>query len=183
MIVSPLTGVNYNYRPRDNTAAGQGQTTGGDAPLFGHELAASAILGRFDADSSGDISREEAGLDDAVFDRIDIDGDGVHSLEEIARDLHANPGAFHPELARRILEERDADGDGGVSLKESGLDDALFHGVDTNNDGVHTMDEIVAHLDATLQARLANAEHSRRALPGVDVQQLLLRYQQMQDMY
>jgi hypothetical protein len=182
MIVSPLTGVNYHAKAQDNTAAGQGQTTGGDAPLFGHELAASAILGRFDADGSGDIGREEAGLDDAVFDRIDADGDGVHSLEEITRDLHANPGAFHPELARRLLEERDSDGD-GVSLKESGLDDALFHGVDTDNDGVHSMDEIVAHLDATLRDRLANAEHSRAGLPGVDVQQLLQRYQQMQDMY
>lgn len=182
MIVSPLTGVNYNYRPRDNAAAGQGQTRG-DAPLFDHELAASAILGRFDTDGSGDIGREEAGMDDALFDRIDTDGDGVHSLEEIARDLHANPGAFHPELARRILEERDGDGDGKISLEESGLKADLFHAVDTDNDGVHTMDEIVAHLDASLQARLANAENPRSGLPGVDANQLLLRYQQMQDMY
>ncbi len=182
MIVSPLTGVNYNIRPQENHGQGNGESSAG-AQQFIHELAASSVLGRFDSDGSGGISREESGLEAAVFDRIDADGDGEHSQEEILNDLLADPKTFHRELAGNILSQRDLDGDGVISLEESGLDAILFGTVDTDGNGMHSLEEMVAYLDAALHERTTDSEAPRAGLPGVSPQQLFARYQNMQNLF
>ena len=71
----------------------------------------------FDADGDGDVSHEElqAGLDKAIS-KMDKNGDGLVSRDELAQYIHAIGG--NTALVEKLLQALDADGDGQISRAE-----------------------------------------------------------------
>lgn len=87
------------------------------------------LLSHVDANADGKVSREEFLARHAGFDRMDRDGDGVASQQEIALALH-----YLPRLSR-IVQRVDANHDGeitGDEVREKRA--ALFDKLDDNHD-------------------------------------------------
>ncbi len=108
------------------------------------------IMSDKDADGNGLMSLQESGLTEDQFGNIDADGDGSATSDELTTALKskreemmskikqhfdANPEELATRMSARIMEEQDADGDGGLSLEESGLDDEDYASIDTDGDG------------------------------------------------
>jgi Ca2+-binding EF-hand superfamily protein len=118
-----------------------------------------AHIAELDADGDGALSVEESEVSAELFNQADSDGDGFVTEEELLAMMQkVRPEGPPPqeienielakpdgeELASRILSRRDADGDGVLTLEESGVDAAAFSKADTNGDGLVTKEELVA---------------------------------------
>jgi Ca2+-binding EF-hand superfamily protein len=136
-------------RPGDNRGAGR--TPSGPHPAKGF----SEAWNQADLNHDGRMSREEFKAmsrvrmlpeekQDKIFDRLDKDGDGVVSHEEISRFGHPHDGK-----ALRRLWELDVDKSGGISLDEFSEGqlfkklppprmEELFRRLDTDGDGLIT---------------------------------------------
>ncbi|WP_158089590.1 EF-hand domain-containing protein [Magnetofaba australis] len=51
-------------------------------------------------------------------------------------------------MSQNLIDEKDVDGDGLISLEESGLDESMFNEIDTDGDGLHSQEEIMAQMEA-----------------------------------
>jgi Ca2+-binding EF-hand superfamily protein len=102
---------------------------------------------RFDRDRGGRIERGELPLDDAQWNVLDRDLDGVIS----AGDFDFSAGALRPSPARALFERLDEDSNGRVTLEE--LKD-LFRRADSLGLGFLTQDD--------LQSALADRESPPR---------------------
>ena len=180
MDINPIGGAAISLLTGQESGPG-GQSTNPGTNLFGFEL--SGIMRRFDADGSGDISMKESGQDASVFDRIDTNGDGVHSREEIARDLGSNPESMHQTRASMILESNDADGNGAISFKESGLSQERFDSIDTDGDGVHSQEEIISDLRFTFESQMVALEQELSEVPSASPRYAAAQYQRMQSLF
>ncbi len=60
-------------------------------------------------------------------------------------------GSFADEFSAAILQDYDADGDGKISLEESGLDEKFFNMVDKDGDGFHSQEEIGDHVQSVME--------------------------------
>ncbi len=180
MDINPIGGAAISLLTGKDSSPG-GQSTNPGTKLFGFEL--SSIMHRFDADGSGDISMKESGQDATVFDRIDANGDGVHSREEIARDLGSNPESMHQVRASLILESNDADGDGAISFQESGLSQERFNSIDTNGDGMHSQEEISSDLRFTFDSQIVALEQELSEAPSASPRYAAAQYQRMQSLF
>lgn len=87
---------------------------------------------RMDTDNDGKISREEWKGKPEAFDKIDKNGDGFITKEELA------------ESRRNRFEEMDTNNDGKISRDEWKGNPKIFTRLDTNNDGVLTKEELKA---------------------------------------
>ena len=128
---------------------------------------AEKLLDKLDVNGDGVISAEE--LDDDQLSSADTDGDGQITLEELEEEALAkiNEGAFAKsgemggflgrmqmlmqdenseslasQMANRILEEFDVDGDGALSADE--FDETVISRADTDGDGLASLDELEA---------------------------------------
>ncbi len=93
------------------------------------------MLRIFDANRDGQISEREW---TNVFDKIDEDGDGILSTEE----LEESRRRVREEAGKRIFEKLDADGDGTISKEEFPGPDDRFNKIDSNSDGEVTPEEL-----------------------------------------
>ncbi|GEM_PF-2116030 len=146
------------------------------SPLSGHlEALASSVAAGLDVDKNGSIGLEESGMTSEGFGKVDGNGDGVLTAAEIAsaiRDKRDEAGMFMqgqagsaetlPQSgeaqASSVAARLDADGNGSISLAESGLTSEGFGKVDGDGDGVLTAPEI------------ANAIRDKRDEAGVFLQ-------------
>ncbi len=126
---------------------------------------------RHDANHDGRLSREEFPGTDAAFARIDMDGDGFITLDELraarapAREARREVPADRATRWRQMLQRFDADGDGRISREEWQGRDEVFERLDANNDGFLTEDEVVRPL----------ALEAERRPQRVDPAQMLIR--------
>ncbi|MBT6042616.1 MAG: hypothetical protein HOH14_03880 [Gammaproteobacteria bacterium] len=139
------------------------------------------LIDHLDNDGDGFVDEEEfvdgrlARLDDQ-FDRRDADGDGLLNEEEAERRRHQND---RPDIDREAViqcvretiadwegpqevedrfDEIDLDGDGYIDLLELSLAleqraYVLFDRIDSNNDGLISLEEVVANQDYQINLR------------------------------
>ena len=102
-----------------------------------------SVIKKLDTDGSGGISAEEAkGPLAKNFDRIDKDGNGEITKNELAkaRKKMRKPKGANPE---NYFTKLDTDGNGGISKEEAdGRMLEKFDTLDTDNSGEITMDEL-----------------------------------------
>jgi Ca2+-binding EF-hand superfamily protein len=135
LICAVLTGGGFVWAqlPGDSPRGGKFGVGGGG--FEGFENTAIEYLHSFDADGDGMISRAEfLKAFEAMFQIMDVSGDGKLDNEEIRRD----PARVYGERARwaaQIIERYDADGDDKVSAEEAPFGAIAFGRADANKDG------------------------------------------------
>jgi len=107
-------------------------------------MRANPVLAALDADSDGEISEAEIRTSAAALRKLDRNGDGSLTPDEVIPDKVANQAAM-------ILSRLDTDRDGKISLAERASDEArplreLLEGADRNHDGVVTAEELTEEL-------------------------------------
>ena len=124
------------------------------------------FISGLDEDGDGALSLEESGVSESDFTALDTDGDGLVTADEINAEMEAmasqrkaemammggGPPPPPPEMSEEDIEqaasdlisELDSDGDGGLSLEESGAAEEEFDELDTNQDGMVSAEELAA---------------------------------------
>ena len=122
-----------------------------------------AQIAELDTDGDGALSVEESGVSTELFNQADSNGDGLVSEEELLAMMQSfgaggpppdmeegqgpPPEADPADMAASIIEELDLDGDGALSLEESGVEEDIFTTADADGDGLVTEEELVAMLE------------------------------------
>ena len=89
-----------------------------------------------DTNGDGGLDVEEIGFSREMFDKLDTDGDGLLTDAEL---LSLMPPPRMPgNNPADMLAEKDANGDGGLDMEESGLSEELFTKLDIDADGLLT---------------------------------------------
>lgn len=96
---------------------------------------------RFDQNGDGKLSRREFPGPPRLFDRLDADGDGFISKEEVERFRHR---AARFSLGERLLQALDADHDGKLTREEFAHIVEYFGQLDRDGDGTLTSQELRA---------------------------------------
>lgn len=116
---------------------------------------ASKIIEKKDTNGDGIVSADETGLDSEQFTALDTDASGGLTSDELLAALQATPPPpmmgkpmDSSEMASKILEEEDVNNDGTISADESKVDSARFNELDTDGNGVLTLDELQAASDS-----------------------------------
>lgn len=125
------------------------------APVFAHDGSGGG-MGRgpgfnfeeLDANADGKLTPQEmADHKAAMFAAHDLNSDGFLSPEELAEAAIARVQTNMDARITRMIEKRDTDGDGQISLAEmSGNDrtEHMFKRLDTDGDGAISQDEMAA---------------------------------------
>ena len=150
------------------------QGTGTDASDF-----AAKIISNEDKNGDGKISASESALDSTRFNELDADSDGMITSEELVSSVKQNeklgngmtgvqgmqgppppPPPDSSQMASDIMESSDTDGNGVLSVSETGLSSEEFSILDTDGDGSVTTDE----LKSGLEARKAEMDKERETM-------------------
>jgi Ca2+-binding EF-hand superfamily protein len=128
-------------------------------------MRANPVLAALDADHDGEISEAEIVNSPAALRRLDKNGDGSLTPDEVLPDKAANQAAI-------IFSRLDTDRDGKISLAERGGDEArplreLLDSADRNHDGVVTVDELTDELRLREERRRQFENAVRRGGFGV----------------
>lgn len=122
----------------------------------------SNILKKDDKDGDGSLAAGETKFDSTTFNKIDSNSDGKLSSDELIAGLeNLRPtGPMRPpmgmkpprmeasDLASKVLQNQDSDGDGALSVQETGLESDEFNTLDTDGDGSVSADELTAGIEA-----------------------------------
>lgn len=114
---------------------------------------ASSIISALDTDGDGVISSSE--LEAALQSSQDIlsslnDSSAQSRAFEAGQQQPPSPPPSSEETASSIVSDLDADGDGVVSAKESGLSESQFSSLDSDGDGSLTTDELSSQIAAAM---------------------------------
>lgn len=103
------------------------------------------LMTRFDGNQDGTLSLSELKVSKAVFAQLDANKDGQISVDEL------NAGIEHAARSQRVqaglaryMELHDSNGDGNISLAESGMDKSDFRLMDVNGDSALARRELAA---------------------------------------
>lgn len=107
-----------------------------------------------DKDGNGTLSALEICISDEAFQKADANHDGqlnaselMNSVKEIGRELGSPPGmppmGSIEEMTKRLIQDKDEDGNGTLSLTELGISEAAFQKADTNGDGELNSSELM----------------------------------------
>ncbi len=151
-------GTGANGGMSDDALAQIRQSRGLDQEL---EDFARSMVKRRDADGDGLLNIGETGLKEDQFGGMDADGDGFLSADELSAQLKEKMdqmssmmgqlnvimqsignGKSADQIASSIMTEKDADGDGALSLDETGLDETIFGQMDADGDGSLSTEEL-----------------------------------------
>jgi len=132
---------------------------------IGQELF-SQISRKEDTDKSGSISKNESKLSEDIFSKIDTDSDGSITQEEFIagfqnaqkalgslNDQSSQMMAFQMQnndysgMASAVISDKDTDGDGVLSMDETGMDENRFSIADTDGDGSLSQSEIASDIE------------------------------------
>lgn len=124
-----------------------------DGTLSSDEVSISAAAyAKLDADSDGKVSLDEVkaslkGQDDAIYQFYSNGGakstkDLTSALLNASNSSAAASGTYSDLAASRFLKDKDADGDGELSVEETGLTASVFAKLDADDDGTVTAAEL-----------------------------------------
>lgn len=102
--------------------------------------AASQLMAARDMDKNGTLDAAELGVSREAFARIDVNGDGVVTKDELIRGHRAFAQDQH---AARLFAKLDADADARLNAMELGLTAEQFAQVDVNGDGAVDRGELL----------------------------------------
>ena len=139
-IESPMDDEGEMGMPMEDGAA-MGMDEEGGAAMRGPGRRAERMLGRLDADDSGDISVEEFGESRLGWvTEADEDGDGVIAMEELTAAIEQRR---QERREARLLARFDIDGDGEITVAElERHQEKRFALMDRNDDGVLSAEEL-----------------------------------------
>jgi Ca2+-binding EF-hand superfamily protein len=157
----------------------------GDGGRGGFFRRPNPIFQALDADGDDIISSAELRKAVAALKKLDADGDGSITLEEVSpQGGPGGPGGFDPEqMADRIMQQ-DKNGDGKLGLNE--VDERtmqMFANADTNRDGAIDRAEILAAMEQMRQRFGAGPGGPGGGFGrgGFDARDMLGRYDQNRD--
>lgn len=126
---------------------------------------AQKLFADLDSDESKGLSLEESGLEQSLFSAMDSDGNGMVSIAELEAALENSamfarmqaglpqpPPANNHDFAQKLFDDLDTDGSQGLSLEESGLDQALFNALDSDGNGTVSISELETALENAAMA-------------------------------
>jgi Ca2+-binding EF-hand superfamily protein len=130
----------------------------------------SRILKKDDSDGDGMLAAGETKFDSSTFNKVDSNSDGKLSSDELiaglenlrpSRPMRPPMGMQPPQmdasdLASKVLQSQDSDGDGALTVEETGLESGDFNTLDTDGDGSVSVDELTAGIEAR-QSELMSA--------------------------
>ncbi len=114
---------------------------------------------RGDANKDGVVDRDEFRGKDAHFDKIDADGDGQLTKDE----LKAAKKARRAEHGKKRFEKQDGNGNGVIDRDEFGGKDEIFAKIDADGNGELTREELKA---AHKARRSERGERGKRSEDG-----------------
>ena len=119
---------------------------------------ASLVIQQKDQDGDGAIGASESGLSSTLFDKLDLDSDGLLTSTELQTTYENRQGGMGgrmggmqgppppppsgSDMASEILAREDANGDGVISSDEAHIDSTRFGEIDANGDGNISLDEL-----------------------------------------
>jgi Ca2+-binding EF-hand superfamily protein len=112
---------------------------------------AALLFQDLDADQSGGIGLDESGLEQSQFDALDTDKDGAVSLAELQAGLETQRQALFTQMQLEVGQtdstaSASAQSDSG-SATGSGQSQSVYDSMDTNQDGVVSLEELNAALE------------------------------------
>ena len=150
------------------------QSTETDASDF-----AAKIINKEDKNGDGKISASESAVDSTRFNELDTNEDGLVTSDELQSSVQQNeklgkgmtgvqgmqgppppPPPDSSQMVSDIMENTDTDGDGVLSVSETGLSSEEFSILDTDSDGSVTTDE----LKSGIEARKAEMDEERETM-------------------
>jgi hypothetical protein len=151
------------------TAAATGLEARGRDGMFGMgrmEMGAGPMdFDTLDADKDGSVTQAEIDAFRASqTDGLDADKNGLISAEELRAHIVSRAEASAADMAARMMEMRDANGDGQLGVEELAMGpgpERMFEHVDANADGAVTREEFDAARDAMGQRMRDRRGHRR----------------------
>lgn len=173
-----VNGVTSAYSSYYETQGTRTDRAGNLEDLIAQQLA--------EADQDGDeaLSLEESGMEEELFSTMDSDGDGLVTSSEILAYIQTmfterpSPPPPPPPSAEDMISALDADGDGGLSLEESGASQEQFDAADTNQDGIVSQAELEA---AFLNGQASMPIGDMMSVAAVSQLQNTTNYQRLQE--
>ncbi len=117
----------------------------------------SKIMEKDDANGDGVLSADETKLDSEQFGALDTDGNGSLTTEELLASFPPRTDRMPPmfgqqldfaQIASKIIENEDSNGDGVISASETRLDSERFNTIDSDGNGAITSEELQADFEA-----------------------------------
>ena len=150
-------GQSFAVYQSPNMRGAQGTNRGFDLS----DVDVSKIMEKEDANLDGVLTIDETHMSEDMFSNVDADSDSQLTTEEL-EDMLSHPppmmgggggmsgmkGGMGKFDAASIMEKEDTDLDSSISAEESSLPDEVFSELDTNQDGMISLEELQAGMDA-----------------------------------
>ncbi len=130
-----------------------GQVQASQRPPGDLEAMTQRLIQDKDEDGNGTLNAFEICISDAAFQKADANRDGeldsnelMNSARDIGRELGPPPGMPMmenlEEMTERLIQNKDQDANGTLSLTELGISEETFEKADANGDGELNSDEL-----------------------------------------
>ncbi|MHC4606448.1 MAG: EF-hand domain-containing protein [Planctomycetota bacterium] len=108
-----------------------------------------AFFQEHDQDGDGVLTNEELPIPGEEFARLDLDGDGAVNVEEFVQHVQQTREGLEQTFGTQVenlIREKDADGDGALSISELPLPEGEFQRIDADGDGLLQPPELVGEM-------------------------------------
>jgi Ca2+-binding EF-hand superfamily protein len=143
-------------------------------PEVNEALRAQRMMHHMDTDADGALSVDEMGISEEAFGKLDANEDGLLDQSELESAL---PELGKIQMAERLIQDKDADGDGALSVDEMGISEEAFAKLDVNEDELLDQSELASgpgELGTILKAETDNEmSQTMGDMPSVDKLQSL----------